>query len=177
MSKADEEAAAKKLGLLLGLRIDTGKLRLGDWGEADGYAQVGPSAFIVLEVEGRQKHPCTNVLKLWPWLEEHPQARVLLLQAYLPSSPGLTSNRGHLAEWAGKKGFLELRVDGELLPTANWPRLDRFKEHNIELPVGVCEVTPKRETQLGELLDVALEFGKGLVLVGAASRPRPALSW
>ena len=34
-----------------------------------------------------------------------------------------------------RKGFAHLRVDGKLLPTAKWPRLDRFTEHNIELPV------------------------------------------
>ena len=52
-----------------------------------------------------------------------------------------------------------------------WPRLDRFKEHNIELPVGGSEVSPKRETQLRAVLDIALEFGKGLVLVGTPSSP------
>ncbi|HVM62004.1 MAG TPA: excinuclease ABC subunit UvrA [Verrucomicrobiae bacterium] len=83
-------------------------------------------------------------------------------------APLIVARKGYytdLAEWALRKGFALLRVDGEFLPTANWPRLDRFKEHNIELPVGSCEVVPKRETQLGELLDVALEFGKGNVLV------------
>jgi len=57
-----------------------------------------------------------------------------------------------LAEWALKKGYPHLRVDGTLLPTGNWPRLDRFKEHNIELPVGT--------------LAEALEFGKGVVIAG-----------
>src|SRR5439155_11627839 len=56
-----------------------------------------------------------------------------------------------LAEWAGKKGFSHLRVDGKLLPTAQWPRLDRFKEHNIELPVGAA----KSETELRSLREVA----------------------
>ena len=48
-----------------------------------------------------------------------------------------------------------MRVDGKLLPTGNWPRLDRFKEHNIELPVGACEVTPKREQELRDLKNEA----------------------
>ena len=41
-----------------------------------------------------------------------------------------------LAKWARGKGYTHLRVDGELLPTDQWPRLDRFKEHTIELPVA-----------------------------------------
>jgi excinuclease ABC subunit A len=57
-----------------------------------------------------------------------------------------------LAEWARKKGFSQLRVDGKLCPTDNWPRLDRFKEHNIELPVRT--------------LEEALEYGKGIVMAG-----------
>jgi len=83
-------------------------------------------------------------------------------------APLIVARKGYytdLAGWASRKGFSHLRVDGDLLPTTKWPRLDRFKEHNIELPVGACEVTAKRETQLGELLDVALEFGKGTILV------------
>ena len=89
-------------------------------------------------------------------------------------APLIVARKGYytdLAQWAARKGFSHLRVDGALLPTDQWPRLDRFKEHNIELPVGGSEVTPKRETQLRAVLDVALEFGKGLVLVGAASSP------
>ena len=67
-----------------------------------------------------------------------------------------------LAEWARRKGFSHLRVDGELVPTTQWPRLDRFKEHNIEAPVG----TARSEQQLRELLDVALQYGKGVVMAG-----------
>jgi excinuclease ABC subunit A len=91
-------------------------------------------------------------------------------------APLIVARKGYytdLAQWTARKGFSHLRVDGQLLPTVSWPRLDRFKEHNIELPVGACEVTPKHETQLGELLDVALEFGKGLVII---SSPHPVPS-
>ena len=46
-------------------------------------------------------------------------------RASTPTSP--SGRRG--------KGYTHLRVDGEFLPTDQWPRLDRFKEHTIELPV------------------------------------------
>ena len=85
-------------------------------------------------------------------------------------APLIVARKGYytdLAQWALRKGFALLRVDGEFLPTANWPRLDRFKEHNIELPVGGREASPKYEILLGELLDAALEYGKGLVIVSS----------
>jgi excinuclease ABC subunit A len=68
-----------------------------------------------------------------------------------------------LAKWARGKGYEHLRVDGTLVPTKKWPRLDRFIEHNIELPVGEVEVSPASGGRLRELLDVALEHGRGVV--------------
>ncbi len=77
-----------------------------------------------------------------------------------------------LAKWAANKGFDHLRVDGELLATNNWPRLDRYREHDIEVPVGRLKVTPNNETALRGLLRRALEFGKGVVIVKGARSER-----
>jgi excinuclease ABC subunit A len=64
-----------------------------------------------------------------------------------------------------------LRVDGDFLPTANWPRLDRFREHTIELPVADIQVTPANEAELRAALARTLEFGKGIVhLLGGLDR-------
>ncbi|MBI4988807.1 MAG: ATP-binding cassette domain-containing protein [Rhodocyclales bacterium] len=70
-----------------------------------------------------------------------------------------------LAKWAAGKGFSHLRVDGAFLPTAKWPRLDRFREHNIELPVADLVVSADNEATLREALARALEFGKGTLQV------------
>ncbi|MCH7344569.1 excinuclease ABC subunit UvrA [Pelomonas sp. CA6] len=70
-----------------------------------------------------------------------------------------------LAKWAKGRGHTHLRVDGEFLPTSPWPRLDRFKEHSIELPVGDLVVGADQEAALRELLAKALEQGKGVVQV------------
>ncbi len=44
-----------------------------------------------------------------------------------------------------------LRVDGAMLPTQRWPRLDRFKEHTIELPVArAASSPPENEPALRE---------------------------
>ncbi len=70
-----------------------------------------------------------------------------------------------LAKWARGKGYTHLRVDGEFMPTDKWPRLDRFKEHTLELPVADIRITPESESQLRRELAKALEFGKGVVHV------------
>jgi excinuclease ABC subunit A len=78
-----------------------------------------------------------------------------------------------LARWALAKGFSHLRVDGVLTPTAAWPRLSRFQEHSIELPLGAAAVTPRAEAEVRGVLERALGVGKGLVQVYAAGRGRP----
>ncbi|MDI3514272.1 MAG: excinuclease subunit, partial [Rhodocyclaceae bacterium] len=70
-----------------------------------------------------------------------------------------------LAKWARGKGHAQLRVDGEYLPTAKWPRLDRYKEHNIELPTGMVVVQPEHEATLREFVRQALDIGKGVIKV------------
>ncbi len=70
-----------------------------------------------------------------------------------------------LADWARPRGFTHLRVDGNFLPTTNFPRIDRFKEHTIELPVVSLDIAPENEGLLREMLARALEHGKGVVHV------------
>ncbi|MBW8314904.1 MAG: excinuclease ABC subunit A, partial [Hydrogenophaga sp.] len=70
-----------------------------------------------------------------------------------------------LADWARPRGHTHLRVDGEFLPTSGFPRIDRFKEHTIELPVADGVVDPANEAWLRSQLSKALEIGKGQVHV------------
>ncbi len=70
-----------------------------------------------------------------------------------------------LADWARPRGHTHLRVDGAFLPTSDFPRLERFKEHHIELPVASLDVLPANETLLRTQLAKALELGKGVVQV------------
>ena len=97
----------------------------------------------------------------------------LLLRQYRGQHIGLLSplvmNRKgvytELADWARPRGFTHLRVDGQFLPTLGFPRLDRFKEHTIELPVASLKVDPANEALLRQSLLTALEHGKGVVHV------------
>ncbi|MFO1291730.1 MAG: excinuclease ABC subunit UvrA [Rubrivivax sp.] len=68
-----------------------------------------------------------------------------------------------LAKWARARGHTHLRVDGEFLPTQPFPRIDRFREHTIELPVGDLVVAPEREAELRALLARTLELGRGVL--------------
>ncbi len=83
-------------------------------------------------------------------------------------APLVVNRKGYytdLAKWARGKGHTHLRVDGAFLPTAKWPRLDRFHEHNIELPVADLVVAPEAEGALRRALTSALDYGKGVVQV------------
>ncbi|HLW26000.1 MAG TPA: excinuclease ABC subunit UvrA [Steroidobacteraceae bacterium] len=102
-------------------------------------------------------------------LKDYRGRRVTLLAPLIVARKGLYTA---LAKWARGKGYAQLRVDGVLLPTRKWPRLDRFIEHSIELPVATLTVRPDAESELRAALASALEHGKGVVQVenGSASR-------
>ena len=70
-----------------------------------------------------------------------------------------------LAKWANKKGYKELRVDGKFVSTENFPKLARYKDHTIELPVVCLEVNPNDEKTLKRALQEAITIGKGVISV------------
>ncbi len=79
-------------------------------------------------------------------------------------APLVIARKGYytdLAKWALRKGHYLLRVDGEPISTDPWPRLDRYREHNIDLPVGEIALEAGSESALRALLDTAIEQGKG----------------
>jgi len=85
-------------------------------------------------------------------------------------APLIVDRKGYytdLAKWALNKGFTHLRVDGELQPTDNWPRLDRFKEHSIDLPLGDISCNVKDEAALTQSIQRAVDFGSGIVKIGS----------
>jgi len=101
-------------------------------------------------------------------LREFRGCRVELLAPLVVGRKGYYTD---LAKWAARKGHVALRVDGEVLPTDPWPRLDRFREHWIELPVGSVTVSARNAAALRALLHAALEHGNGVAQVlGATGR-------
>ncbi|MGH6648449.1 excinuclease ABC subunit UvrA [Aquabacterium sp.] len=99
------------------------------------------------------------------WLRDYKGQHIGLLAPLVVNRKGIYTE---LAKWAAARGFTHLRVDGEFVATAGWGRteaskLDRYREHTIELPVGDIVVNAANEAQLRELLAKALEHGKGVV--------------
>jgi len=92
-------------------------------------------------------------------LREHKGQHIGLLAPLVVSRKGFYTD---LAKWAAGKGFSHLRADGAYLPTERWPRLDRFREHTIELPVADVRVSAASERELRDALARTLEFGKGV---------------
>ncbi len=85
-------------------------------------------------------------------------------------APLVIARKGYytdLAEWARKKGFAFLLVDGKEIPTNNWPRLSRYREHTIELPVTSLVPDTEHEEALTDALDNALQKGNGFVRIYA----------
>jgi len=83
-------------------------------------------------------------------------------------APLVVNRKGYytdLARWARGKGHSHLRVDREFIPTDRWPRLSRFHEHTIELPVADVRAAPGNEAELRAALARALDHGKGVVHV------------
>ncbi|WP_370659594.1 excinuclease ABC subunit UvrA [Gilvimarinus gilvus] len=93
-------------------------------------------------------------------------------------SPMVVARKGiyrELAQWAADRGFTELRVDGQYQPTADWPKLDRYKEHDIELPLATVKVGPSQVQALQQALHQALELGNGVVIIAPASKAKERL--
>jgi len=110
-------------------------------------------------------------------LREHRGARVQVLAPLVVARKGYYTD---LARWAAGKGFDHLRVDGEMVPTAHWPRLSRFQEHDIDLPLGEAAARPSSEARLRDLLSRALKAGNGVAHVTpvartATRRPRASI--
>ena len=64
-----------------------------------------------------------------------------------------------VARWAERQGFDTLYVDGRPLPVAQFQKLERFKEHTIDVVVGVID--RKRIVNARDVARRALEIGRG----------------
>ena len=95
-------------------------------------------------------------------LKEYRNQTVTLLAPLVVNRKGVYTD---LARWARGKGYNRLRVDGRFLPVQPFPRIDRFKEHSIELPVLTLKIEARKESELRKALSTALELGKGQVQV------------
>ncbi|MBC8745774.1 MULTISPECIES: excinuclease ABC subunit UvrA [Paraburkholderia] len=93
-------------------------------------------------------------------LRDHKGQHVGFLAPLVVNRKGVYTD---LAKWAKARGNTHLRVDGEFVPVDPWPKLDRFREHTIELPVADLVISADHEAELREALDQTLDIGKGIM--------------
>jgi excinuclease ABC subunit A len=87
---------------------------------------------------------------------------LLLLAPVVRNRKGFHSE---VAEWAAQHGYTEIRADGRIYDTRKPFRLDRHREHDVEIVVGVLDAKRGRPRKSSptpqELVDEALKLGKG----------------
>ena len=123
-----------------------------------------------------------NGLKMVKWSEEEivenifqrfQDERISLL------APLVRGRKGHyreLFEDVRKKGYLKVRVDGEILDLVPKMQVDRYKIHDIELVVDRLEVNDELKARLSQSVQQTLRLGKDLMflLVEPAGTKAPA---
>ena len=83
-------------------------------------------------------------------------------------SPLVRTRKGHykeLFEQVRKKGYLYVRVDGEVREITHGMKLDRYKNHDIEVVVDKTVVTEKEEKRLRQSIATAMQLGDGLIMI------------
>ena len=83
-------------------------------------------------------------------------------------APIVRSRKGHyreLFEAMRKKGYLNIRVDGELLEIVRGMKVDRYKNHNIEVVIDKLAVSSKDEDRLKKSVSIAMKQGEGLIMI------------
>jgi excinuclease ABC subunit A len=81
-------------------------------------------------------------------------------------APLVRGRKGHyreLFEEIRKKGFVKVRVDGEIKDLAPKMQVDRFKIHDIEVVIDRLVVEPAMKTRLSQSLQQTLKMGKDLM--------------
>src|SRR4051812_36002490 len=87
---------------------------------------------------------------------------LLLLAPVVKNRKGFHTD---VAEWAAKHGYAELRADGKMFRTDKPFRLDRFKEHDVEIVTGVLDRKAGRGApRTPQLIDETLRLGHGALL-------------
>ena len=86
-------------------------------------------------------------------------------------APIVRSRKGHyreLFEDLRKKGYLKVRVDGEIKDLVAKMQVDRYVIHDIELVVDRLAVTDDMKVRLSQSIQKTLQLGKGLMMVAAS---------
>jgi len=83
-------------------------------------------------------------------------------------APLVRGRKGHykeLFEQVRKKGYLHVRVDGEIREATHGLKLDRYKNHDIEVVIDKLDVSEKDRKRLKESMQKAMQQGNGIVML------------
>jgi excinuclease ABC subunit A len=83
-------------------------------------------------------------------------------------SPMVKGRKGHyreLFEQVRKKGYLYVRVDGEVKELVHGMKTDRYKNHFIEVVIDKMVVDAKSEKRLKDSVRIAMKQGKGIMMM------------
>ncbi len=130
------------------------------------YARVG-IAYSHVSGERMVKYSEERILQL---IEEQYQGKDIYILA-----PLVKARKGHYRELftqLGKKGFLRVRVDGEVKELTYNMQVDRYKTHDIELVVDRLRVGRSTD-RLKEAVRTAFKQGKGVLMVLEYEPPSP----
>ncbi|MDR0421615.1 MAG: excinuclease ABC subunit UvrA [Proteiniphilum sp.] len=123
------------------------------------YARAG-EAYSYITGEKMVKYTDSQILALI--LEKYADKRIHIL------APAVRNRKGHykeLFEQIRKKGYLYVRVDGEIREIIPGMRVDRYRNHNIEILIDKLVVSGKFADKLQSSVRTAMKQGGGLILI------------
>ncbi|MDR2233633.1 MAG: excinuclease ABC subunit UvrA [Tannerella sp.] len=123
------------------------------------YARAG-EAYSYLSGEKMVKYTEEQILELIK--NDYRGRRIYLL------APLIQNRKGHykeLFEQILKRGYINVRVDGELREIKHGMKLDRYRLHSIEVIVDKMRVEDVDERRLKESLRIGMKLGNGLILL------------
>lgn len=123
------------------------------------FARAG-TAYSYLSGEKMVKYTEEQVVEMI--LRDYAGMRIYIL------APLVRNRKGHyreLFEQMRRKGFLQVRVDEEVVELTSGMKLDRYKNHNIEVVVDKLAVKSSDEERLRNSVRVAMQQGDGLIMI------------
>lgn len=89
-------------------------------------------------------------------------------QPILILAPMVQSRKGHyreLFESMQRRGYLYARIDGEIVEITSGMRLDRYRNHTVEVVIDKLKVHPKDVERLQKSVAVAMKQGEGVIMI------------
>lgn len=123
------------------------------------FARAG-TAYSYLSGEKMVKYTEEQVVEMI--LRDYAGMRIYIL------APLVRNRKGHyreLFEQMRRKGFLQVRVDDEVVELTSGMKVDRYKNHNIEVVVDKLAVKSSDEERLRNSVRVAMQQGDGLIMI------------